>query len=214
MKGTNMNTQLKSETTGLVLVDPQVDLLTPNGGAWDLFREQVVSRQIIDRLASLRDAADREGIAMFYSRIEITDEMYDGMTARTPLQRLFHDRRLLVPGRGAEIIPELEPTPQTVLFKSRQGPSPSPSDMFPRLRKQGIETVVIAGVVANLCVDSHVREAVDNGFNVVVVKDAIATTSEEAYEATLNNFALLATEVVTTKEFLDALQSLEAVSHV
>ena len=43
-----------------------------------------------------------------------------------------------------------------------------------QLRKRGIDNVILAGMSANLCVESHSRELLEQGFDVTVVKDATA----------------------------------------
>ena len=58
----------------------------------------------------------------------------------------------------------------------------------------------LAGLAANLCTDSHLRGLVENGFKVVVVKDAVAAPGEEAYQAALVNYGLIANAVVTTDQ--------------
>ena len=60
-------------------------------------------------------------------------------------------------------------------------------------------------MIANLCVESHVREAADQGLSALVVGDAIATVSDEAHAGTLANLGLFATEVVTTRDVIESL---------
>jgi biuret amidohydrolase len=50
------------------------------------------------------------------------------------------------------------------------------------LRSRSVDTVVLAGLAANLRTDSHLCELVENGFKVVVVKDALGTSGTDAYK--------------------------------
>ena len=202
-----MKTELDWTTTALVLVDPQVDLLAPSGKAWDIFGGQVEQRGTVARLVELRDAAAAAGAPIFYSRIEISEAEYEQMEPRNPLGELFAQRRLLREGEGSAILPELEPTAGTVVLSPRKGPSSVHSDMADRLRERGVETIVIAGMVANLCVESHVRDAVDDGFRVIVAGDAVATFDDQTHDGAMANFGLLATEVVNTEEIVASLSS-------
>jgi nicotinamidase-related amidase len=43
-----------------------------------------------------------------------------------------------------------------------------------QLRKQGVDKLILAGMLSNLCVESHLREFVGRGFEVAVVRDAVA----------------------------------------
>lgn len=73
------------------------------------------------------------------------------------------------------------------------------------MRSRGIDTVLLAGLVANLCGDSHPWALKENGFRVYVVKDAVAAPGEEAYRAALLNFGMIANGVLTTGEALAAM---------
>ena len=55
---------------------------------------------------------------------------------------------------------------------------------------------------ANMCVESHARDAIENGFDVVIVADATAAAGDAAYEAAITNYEFLAHEVVTTKQII------------
>jgi len=79
-----------------------------------------------------------------------------------------------------------------------------------QLRQRGIDTLVLAGMSANLCVDSHLRDAVENGFEVLAVTDATAAAGEEAPEAALTNYNFIAHETATTDGIVDRLAAADA----
>ena len=65
---------------------------------------------------------------------------------------------------------------------------------------------------ANLCVESHLRELVEQGFEVVVVQDATAGASTDkldGYEAALTNYRFIASASVTTDEAVAVLKALK-----
>lgn len=69
----------------------------------------------------------------------------------------------------------------------------APSAFFPgrcnldeRLRTANIDTVLIAGTVANVCCESSVRDASALGYRVVMVADANAANSDDELNATLH----------------------------
>jgi nicotinamidase-related amidase len=71
-----------------------------------------------------------------------------------------------------------------------------------QLRKRGISKVILAGMSANLCVESHLRELLEQGFEVAVVKDATAAAQVpegDGYTAALTNFRFIANAVWSTK---------------
>ena len=92
---------------------------------------------------------------------------------------------------------------------------PETNDLVLQLRKRGIDKVVLAGMSANLCVESHMRELLEQGFEVAVVKDATAAAKVpegNGYDAALVNFRFLANTVWSTEEAVAALSQQEAVA--
>src|SRR3977135_1500705 len=53
------------------------------------------------------------------------------------------------------------------------------------LRSKGIQTVVLAGFLTDVCVESTMRSAYERGFDVVTLKDCTATLSQAAQDAAL-----------------------------
>jgi len=58
-----------------------------------------------------------------------------------------------------------------------------------RLVEMGVEEVIVAGVMTNLCCETTAREAFVRGFRVFFSADATATSSVDLHDATLNNLA-------------------------
>jgi nicotinamidase-related amidase len=82
---------------------------------------------------------------------------------------------------------------------------PESNDLALQLRKHGFSKVILAGMSANLCVESHMRELVENGFEVSIVKDATAAAilpGLNGYEAALVNFRMIASHLFTTEEIV------------
>jgi nicotinamidase-related amidase len=66
---------------------------------------------------------------------------------------------------------------------------------------------------ANLCVESHLRELLESGFEVAVVKDATAAAiipDGNGYEAALVNFRFMANAVWTTTQATEVIGNLVA----
>jgi nicotinamidase-related amidase len=85
------------------------------------------------------------------------------------------------------------------------------NDIDIQLRQRDIQTVLLGGMAANLCVESHMRDAAENGFDVIVVKDAVAGPGEASMQAAFTNYDFIATEVATTA---DVVKTLEAAARV
>ena len=81
--------------------------------------------------------------------------------------------------------------------------------MVLQLRKRGIDKVILAGMSANLCVEAHMRELLEVGFEVAVVKDATAGARHpelgDGYKAALINYGYMANAVLSTDEVVEAM---------
>ena len=64
---------------------------------------------------------------------------------------------------------------------------------------------------ANLCVEAHLRELLEQGFEVTVVKDATAGARHpelgDGYQSALANYGYLANGVMTTEEAVAAMDN-------
>ena len=69
--------------------------------------------------------------------------------------------------------------------------------------------MILGGMSANLCTESHMRDLLERGFEVAVVKDATAAAIVEegdGYQAALVNFRFMANTVWTTEEAVEAIK--------
>jgi len=99
---------------------------------------------------------------------------------------------------------------QTVVTNPHKVYGPESNDLALQLRKRGIDKVILAGMSANLCVEAHMRQLTEDGFEVAVVKDATAAAQHpelgDGYAAALINFAYIASQVLTTEEAVAAMK--------
>jgi nicotinamidase-related amidase len=111
-------------------------------------------------------------------------------------------------GSGADFFAAYKPyihDGKTIIAAPHKMYGPESNDLIYQLRARGIDTVILGGLVANLCVDSHMRALMENGFRVYVVSDAVAAPGDEAYQAALVNYGMIANGVLTTEEAAKAL---------
>jgi nicotinamidase-related amidase len=87
---------------------------------------------------------------------------------------------------------------------------PQTNDLVLQLRKRRVNQVILAGMLANLCVESHLRELLEQGFEVAVVKDATAAPRHpeigDGYTAAVINYGFLANVVLTTDDAVKAMR--------
>ena len=84
---------------------------------------------------------------------------------------------------------------------------PQTNDLVLQLRKRGMRKIILGGMLANMCVESHLRELLEQGFEVVVVEDATAGPRHpkwgDGYQAAMINYRFLAHGVLSTAEAVE-----------
>jgi len=109
-------------------------------------------------------------------------------------------------GSGSDWMPQYKKyinDGETVVSNPHKVYGPETNDLVLQLRKRGIDKIILGGMSANLCTESHMRELMEQGFEVAVVSDATAAAIVEegnGYESALVNFRFIANTVWTTKE--------------
>jgi len=94
-----------------------------------------------------------------------------------------------------------------VLVKGKRGLSAFPgTDLLEKLQARGVETIALAGFMANCCVESTMREACERGFNVITLTDCVATTSMAGYNACTNITYPFFSTPMTSVSFLAAVR--------
>jgi nicotinamidase-related amidase len=203
------------ERTALVITDPQNDFLSPKGVTWGVVGKSVTENNAVANIEQLLKVSKKSNIAVFVSPHYYypTDHSWKFEGA---LEVLMHkigmfDRKDPLSldgfkGSGADWLELYKPYIQdgkTVVASPHKVYGPENNDLILQLRKRGIDKVILAGMSANLCVESHMRELLEQGFEVAVVTDATAGAKlpeGDGYKAALVNFRYMANAVWTTAE--------------
>lgn len=205
----------ENKNTAIVVTDPQVEFLKPVGAGYGLTKDILEEVNMIDNLAALLKTAKERDFKVFISPHYFYPHdhkwQFGGAGETMMLEQNMFARNdqysPVVEGSGADIIEELKPMldDDTIITSPHKIFGPESNDLALQLRKNGIDTVVLAGMNANLCVDSHMRELIENGFKVIVATDAIGAPGKDAYQAAMTNFGFIANQVMTTEEVIDQL---------
>jgi nicotinamidase-related amidase len=205
------------ERTALVLTDPQNDFLSPEGVTWGVVGESVTANNTVAHIESLLKVAKGNDMQVFVSPHYYypTD---DGWQFGGAVETMMHGINMFArqgaltvdgfSGSGADWLEQYKPylnDGKTIVASPHKVYGPESNDLVLQLRKRGIDKVVLAGMSANLCVESHLRELLEAGFEVAVVTDATAAAivpddGLDGYQAALTNFRFLASDLWTTEE--------------
>lgn len=86
---------------------------------------------------------------------------------------------------GAKVVKELEPEEKDIVIHKTTYSGFYNTQLEEKLRELGIDTLRLTGCVTHICVMFTASDAVLRGYNVEVVKDAVAGLAPEDHEAGL-----------------------------
>lgn len=208
---------LDKARTAVLITDPQNDFLREDGKLYKLLADNLKELGTIDNIETLMKAAKKSGITLAVDPLVYT--ALDGnWTNSGALQRQLLEMKALhraslsdpkgFEGSGADFFARYKPyinDGRTIVVAPHKMYGPESNDLIYQLRNRGIDTVILGGMVANLCVDSHMRALMENGFKVYVVRDAVGAPGDDAYKAALVNYGMIANGVWTTAEAVKAM---------
>jgi len=192
--------------TAFFVTDPQNDFLSEASPAWGLVGPTVIKHKVVEKEKTLKALAMKMGIPLFYSTHMYTPKDFEQWPKNhlNGIDKIMFDNHMFAQGEwGHEIHPDLLPDSNTIVMNPHKGLSNFwTGDAAIQLRMYGIETIVMYGMSANMCVESHARDAVEHGFELIIVADATAAAGDAAYEAALTNYEFVANEVVTFEQIV------------
>jgi nicotinamidase-related amidase len=214
---------ISNESTAVVFIDPQIDVLSPAGRNWAVLGESVTENHTVENMERIFQAAKANGFEVFISPHYFfpTDK---GWLLNGPLERMeiesgtfSREGALTLDGfenSGADWVDRFKPyidDGKTIVASPHKVFGPQTNDLTLQLRKRRISGIILGGMLANMCVESHLREFLEQGFEVAVVKDATAGPRHpvwgDGYKAAMVNYQFLAHRVLSTDDVIKAMST-------
>lgn len=208
--------------TALVVIDPQNDVLSETGVSWGLVGASVKENNTVENLDLLFRAAKERDYGVFVSPHYLYPHDQAWRFGGVVEKMMLHDKEFFRPdplgrdgfvGSGADWLNRYKPfieDGRTVVVSPHKVWGPQTNDLVLQLRKRGVNKVILAGMLANMCVESHLRELIEQGFEVAVVKDATAAPRHpeigDGYKAAVINYGFIANAVLTTEDAVKAMR--------
>jgi nicotinamidase-related amidase len=202
--------------TAVVFIDPQNDVLSEKGANWRAVGASVTENGTVENMARIFEAAKANGYEVFISPHYFypTDSSWrmNGPLEADEFRTHTFARAgpLSLAGfanSGADWLDRFKPyieDGKTIVVSPHKVFGPQTNDLVLQLRKRGIVKIILGGMLANMCVESHLRELLEQGFEVAVVKDATAGPRHpewgDGYQAALINYRFLAHAILLTEE--------------
>jgi len=200
--------------TALLVTDPQNDFLSPDGVTWGVVGKNIEANGTVENIDKLFAAAKATEMPVFISPHYYYPHDH-GWKFEGALETVMHKIGMFdregplhthdFEGSGADWLDQYKKyinDGKTVVTSPHKVYGPESNDLVLQMRKQGIDKVIIAGMSANLCTESHMRALVEEGFEVMVVTDATAAAQVpgyDGYKSALINFRMIASHVADTE---------------
>jgi nicotinamidase-related amidase len=206
-----MNTlNYSTETTALVLVDLLNDFMAEDGKLHGMIAPMLEQTDLVANLKRLLEGARKAGVKIFFSPHGVDEHSFDDVHHVHPRFQFGLDNQVFWKGsRGADFFEPLRPLPgETIISQHRMYDSFIGTNLEQQLHTNGIEKLVLAGLTSQTCVEGTGRHALETGFHVTFLKDAVADFSELAHRAALDvSYPTFGHEVLTIDQFLNAVKT-------
>lgn len=198
---------LDPSETALVLIEFQNDFTTEGGVFHGAVQTVMEQNEMLPKAAALVEKARARGVTVMHAPItfakgynEISKHPY-GILAGVV------DNSAFVKGEwGAEFSDAIPISEEDIIVEGKRGLDTFASTNIDfMLRSKGIKNVILAGFLTNCCVESTMRTAYENGFNVVTVTDCCAAVSPEQHEAAIEFDFPMFSHPMTQAEVLENL---------
>jgi nicotinamidase-related amidase len=208
--------------TAVVFIDPQNDVLSERGANWASVGASVTENRTVENMERIFKAAKAKGYEVFISPhyfyptdsgwkfngpLETDEFRTHSFARRGPLDLTGF------PNSGADWLDRFKPyieDGKTIVVSPHKVWGPQTNDLVLQLAKRRISKIILGGMLANMCVESHLREFLERGFEVAMVKDATAGPRHpiwgDGYQAAMINYRFLAHAVLSTDEALDRMR--------
>jgi nicotinamidase-related amidase len=142
-------------------------------------RYEAIERAL-PRIRQLQDAFRARGEEVIHARIAFRTD--DGREAGRAFMPSPHEQSVQREERDDEILPEVAPVGDELVFSKTSSSVFSTTDIERVLWNLGVHHLVFTGLVTDGCVELSARDAADRGFRVTLVEDATCSSTPEAHE--------------------------------
>jgi nicotinamidase-related amidase len=196
---------MTSNNGAVVLLHMQNDVLDPAGAVGRLGNAVEVERRgVLQRTASLLDAARRAGLTVIHVGSGY-QQGSQGLARNVPLfAHHEHDGERFIGTWPAEFHPEVAPSGADISLYHFGVVAFEGTPLGRILTVGGINRLYLAGVSTHLAVLATTFAAVDRGYYVTVVEDCCASSPSELHENALETLRLFA-KIETSDSVIDGL---------
>ncbi len=193
------------ENAAILAIHWQVDVVEPQG-AMGIFHEAVKRLGVVENTAAVIAAGRKLKMPIVYVNV-CYQPGYPELVRNNGLFNTVPKMNCLIRGTpGVKVIPRLAPQPGDYIVEHTRISSFFGTDLDTILRSLQVRTVICTGIATNVAVDHTVRDAVQYGYDAILLQDCCYSSTAEYHEAALKTLQVLATQVTDSRAFLAAIE--------
>jgi len=187
--------------TAVVLIEYQNDFTSEGGTLHDAVKPVMNSTNMLANTLETVKKARELGATIVHAPITFTDDYHELNPEPYGILKGVVDSKSFRKGSwGSEIVEELKPQPQDIVFQKRRPDGFVGTDFDLMLRSNGIKTIIIGGVATEGGIEGTARSARNLGYDVVILKDGVGSRNKELHDMALKLMEQTFFEVTTASE--------------
>jgi ureidoacrylate peracid hydrolase len=202
-----INIQGNSVNPALVVVDVQNGFVS-KGGSYDQLGMDVSHYQrVIPHISELISICRSINIPIFYTQAVREKSGIDLLTNTHRMLPKSREERIrtkpicVINSWDADIVHEIKPSPMDHVVVKRRDSAFQDTEIGVWLKSVGSDTLIFCGIDTSICVEASLRDAFNNGYDVILISDATASGNIKHFESTLEVVRDYYGLVMDVKEF-------------
>ncbi|HJU95617.1 MAG TPA: isochorismatase family cysteine hydrolase [Nitrososphaera sp.] len=204
---TIINIQGHNVNPALVVIDVQNGFVS-KGGSYDQLGMDVSRYQhVISQISELIRLCRSVDIPIFYTQAVREKSGIDLLTNTHKMLPKSREERIrtkpicVIGTWDADIVDEIKPSTMDHVVIKRRDSAFQDTEIGVWLKSIGIDTLVFCGIDTSICVEASLRDAFNNGYDVILISDATASGNIKHFESTLEIVRDYYGLVMDVKEF-------------
>lgn len=194
---------MKPNNTAIIILDPQNDLTSPSGKLFPATQGVLEKFNVIKNINQLTEKFRDAGATVIYSPIVFSEGYPEaGKNPYGVMASVIQSTAMIKGTNGAEISPQFQRKPEDIVIERNAIIAFEGTDLGRILKEKGITTIVLCGLLSDICIEGTMRTAYSKGFEVFTLSDATATLSLEKQGITTEHSYPLFSKVINTQEAL------------
>jgi ureidoacrylate peracid hydrolase len=199
----------------LLVVDMQNGFCS-KGGSFDKFGFNIKPyRAIIPNIRRMIDYMRGKGVPIYYSKaireasgIDLIDKVHK-IIPESRRERLEKMHLCIRDTWDSDIVDELKPEPEDYIVEKRRDSVFQDTEFELWLKALRADTIVFTGIDTYICVESTVRDAFNKGYDVILLRDCVASRNQKHHENTLEQIAEAYGLVLNSDELISMIENEE-----